>query len=407
MDVYKNRRKVLLESTLKKYPVSKGVIILFSNFEDQKRLFRQESSFSYLTGIEEPGVVFCIFSDGREILYAPEYTYKRDQWVVREECSDTSVEKRPLGQACKGYWIKPFYVKEEYENLFRDVTQYIGTSGAIFSLLDQTNDAYFSSITRCKSVFSSYDKIVDVAPLVSVMRRKKDPYELQIMQKAVDVTCYAQEHVAGKIAHGLYEYNILAEVEWAFISRQARASFPSIVATGINSTVLHYTKCDKLLERGDVLVVDIGAEVGNYCADLTRTYPVGKKFSPRQRDIYNIVLEVQDYIAQQAKPGTFLVNADAQEISLHHLAKAFLKQKGYDHYFIHGIGHFLGLDVHDVGDVLKPLGQGDVITIEPGIYIPEESIGIRIEDDFVITDKGCRCLSQNLVKCAEDIEGLR
>jgi Xaa-Pro aminopeptidase len=151
-------------------------------------------------------------------------------------------------------------------------------------------------------------------------------------------------------------------------------------------------------------VVDIGAEANYYCADLTRTYPVSGTFTSRQKEIYNLVLDTQDHIANIAKPGMWLFNKEKPEQSLHHLAYAFLEKKGYAKYFPHGLGHFLGLDVHDVGNRAEPLEEGDVFTIEPGIYIPAEKIGVRIEDDYWMAKDGVVCLSEELPKNADDIE---
>jgi Xaa-Pro aminopeptidase len=170
--------------------------------------------------------------------------------------------------------------------------------------------------------------------------------------------------------------------------------------------VLHYNQNSGMVKNGDLVVVDIGAELDNYCADLTRTYPVSGAFSKRQKELYNIVLATQEHIASLAKPGMWLKNRDKADKSLHHLAVKFLATRGYDKYFPHGIGHYLGLDVHDVGDYDVPLHEGDVITIEPGIYIAAENIGIRIEDNYWITKDGAICLSENLPKDAEDIEAL-
>jgi Xaa-Pro aminopeptidase len=167
---------------------------------------------------------------------------------------------------------------------------------------------------------------------------------------------------------------------------------------------LHSFENTRKFEEGDLVVVDIGAEYGMYSSDITRTYPVSGKFTARQKEVYNIVLETQLYVQSLAKPGIYLNNRENQESSLHHLAVKFLEKHGYEKYFIHGIGHFLGLDVHDVGNHEVPLSIGDVFTIEPGIYISEENLGIRIEDDFVITKNGCACLSENLAKQAHDIE---
>jgi len=169
---------------------------------------------------------------------------------------------------------------------------------------------------------------------------------------------------------------------------------------------LHYTVNDDEMKDGDLVVVDIGAEYDYYCADLTRTYPVSGTFTKRQRELYNIVLETQKYIASIAKPGYWLKNNNELDKSLHHLAVKYLAERGYDQYFTHGIGHYLGLDVHDVGDYSTPLQEGDVITIEPGVYIPEEQIGIRIEDDYWIVDDGVVCLSEALPKHPDEIEAM-
>jgi Xaa-Pro aminopeptidase len=168
---------------------------------------------------------------------------------------------------------------------------------------------------------------------------------------------------------------------------------------------LHYSQNDHNFIDGDLVVVDAGARYNYYCADITRTYPVSGKFTHEQKELYEIVLQCQELVAEQAKPGMWLFNQDHQDSSLHHIALNFFKQHGYDKYFIHGIGHFLGLDVHDVGDKTKPLQEGDIITIEPGLYIPEKKIGIRIEDNYWIVDHTEPvCLSESLPKTVKAIE---
>ena len=184
--------------------------------------------------------------------------------------------------------------------------------------------------------------------------------------------------------------------------------------------ILHYVDNDREMKAGDLVVVDIGAEHNFYCADLTRTYPVSGKFTKRQREVYNIVLDTQQYIADLAQPGYWLSNKDHPEKSLNHLAKAYLQKRGYDKYFPHGIGHYLGLDVHDVGDYKidgqwRMLESGMVLTVEPGIYIPLGSkgvakkwqgIGIRIEDDVLVTKQGYDILSKGAPKEIDEIEAL-
>ena len=246
--------------------------------------------------------------------------------------------------------------------------------------------------------------IIDISSIIAQSRRRKDVSEIEQLYRAVEITELAHEAAVQALKDRVTENEIQASLEYIMTVSQARPSFPSIVAGGRNSTILHYHQNSGTLKNGDVVVVDIGAEYNNYCADLTRTYPVSGTFTKRQKELYQIVLDTQEYIASLAKPGMWLKNKDKVEKSLHHLAVKFLAQRGYDKYFPHGIGHFLGLDVHDVGDYSVPLHEGDVITIEPGIYISEEGIGIRIEDDYWITKDGAVCLSENLPKEVKDIE---
>ena len=246
--------------------------------------------------------------------------------------------------------------------------------------------------------------MVDISPLIAAARRRKDVGEVEHIYRAIEITELAHDSAIQAIKDGALESEVQASLEYMIIASHARTSFPSIVASGKNSTILHYNENSGTMRNGDLVVVDIGAEFNNYCADLTRTYPVSGTFSKRQKELYNIVLQTQEHIALLAKPGMWLKNKDNVDKSLHHLAVKFLAKHGYDKYFPHGIGHFLGLDVHDVGDYSVPLQEGDVITIEPGIYIAQERIGIRIEDNYWITKDGAVCLSENLPKEADDIE---
>jgi Xaa-Pro aminopeptidase len=214
------------------------------------------------------------------------------------------------------------------------------------------------------------------------------------------------ESVFQTLAIDKIENEIQAGIEYVFIASGADLAFPCIVGSGKNSTILHYMANNKKINQGDLVLVDIGAQFDHYCGDITRTYPVSGKFTKRQREIYDIVLETQEYIENIARPGLWLSNKDKPQESLNHLAKEFMKEKGYEKYFLHGIGHFVGLDVHDVGDSLEPLKPGDVITIEPGIYIAEENIGVRIEDNYWIVEDGIVCLSEQLPKDADEIEKL-
>jgi Xaa-Pro aminopeptidase len=183
------------------------------------------------------------------------------------------------------------------------------------------------------------------------------------------------------------EYEVEAAVEYEFRRGGAeRPGFASIIGSGPFSTVLHYDKSTRRMESGDVVVVDIGAEYSGYSADVTRTYPVSGKFSARQREIYQIVLDAQKAALAHVKPGATLGD-------IHRAAMAHIRSKGYEKNFIHGTSHYIGLEVHDVGSTSRPLEANMVITVEPGIYIPEEQLGIRIEDDVLVTPGGYRLLS--------------
>lgn len=416
--VYVERRNELLNRIKKEHPDRQaGCVVLFADFENESRVFRQESSFYYLTGITEPGVVLVLALDGRATLYMPDYAGRREQWTASAaELTQENAERfgfdeiALLGAECKGYQIHPFFSQEQYENVLGYIQKIISADGVIFAL--NPDNAYEYVQQRCildridGFLGDVKDAVLDISLIIAHMRRIKDRGEIEKLYKAIEITSMAHEATARVVADGIFESEVQASLEYVFTAAGARPSFPSIVATGKHATILHYTVNSGTLKNGDLVVVDIGAEFNYYCADITRTYPVSGSFTDRQREIYDCVLETQEYIASIAKPGYWLSYDEQPDKSLHHLAKKFLEEKGYAQYFPHGIGHFLGLDVHDVGDRSRPLEEGDVITIEPGIYIPEEGIGVRIEDNYWVIKNGVVCLSEGLPKKAEDIEAL-
>src|SRR5262245_2332344 len=196
-----------------------------------------------------------------------------------------------------------------------------------------------------------------------------------------------EQAAARTIGPGVMEYEVEAALEYEFRRSGAeRPGFPSIVGSGPYSTILHYDKSERRMQAGDLVVVDVGAEYGGYSGDVTRTFPVSGKFSPRQREIYQIVLDAQKAAIAKIKPGVRIND-------VHEAAMNYIRSKGYEKNFIHGTSHHIGLEVHDVGDTFRPLEPNMVITVEPGIYIPEEQLGIRIEDDVLVTSTGARVLS--------------
>ncbi len=411
------RRQDLSALISQEYPEKKGAIVLFGAFEHDRTKFRQESSFYYLTGITEPGAVVVIDLQGKSTLYTPDHGANRSAWVhtpvplTQENAKKLGFEHiKSLGQMAPGYQFHPFSDKKHYSNLIADLSAIIKDNGKLFTLAPQNSWEYVeqrSMLARFDTMITGFQShCIDIAPLVAALRRKKDMREIETMYKAVEITMLAQEAAAHAIQDGILECEVQASLEYMFTGSNARPSFPSIVAGGKNGTILHYQTNADVLKNGQLVVVDIGAEYEYYCADLTRTYPVSGTFTKRQKELYNLVLATQEYIADLAKPGMWLSNKEQPEKSLNHLAKKFLDERGYGNYFPHGIGHFLGIDVHDVGDLKEPLKEGDVFTIEPGIYIPQEGIGIRIEDNYWVVKDGVVCLSESLPKKPEDIEAL-
>lgn len=414
--LFKQRRKYLLEKIRESHP-DKGVVIVGAGFETERYAFRQESSFYYLTGIMEPAALLFMYLDGREVIYLPRFSTKRDQWVLvgiqgPDDAKKVGVDQiRYLGADVPGYSFSPIFTREKYEQVLIDLASFIDEKTKVFSLLDRSNPGYFMQINLFEHLQTWLPVLskcsYDASPLLHEIRRVKDQYEIDLIYKAIQITNMAQHAAANLIRSAQYEYEVQAAIECVFTHvAGAACAFPSIIATGKNTTVLHYMQRNEKLNQGDLVVVDIGAEYGFYAADITRTYPVSGKFTQRQRQVYQAVLATQEYIESIAAPGMYLKNAQHADKSLHHLAVRFLEEKGFGKYFCHGIGHYLGLDVHDVGDYSIPLQPGDVFTIEPGVYIGQENLGVRIEDDYVMADDGAVCLSYELVKQPEEIEAL-
>lgn len=411
------RRRDLIAEIKQEHAGKDGVLVFFASFESDGRAFKQESSFFYYTGLTEPGLVLVVDLQGKSTLYMPNCGDSRAAWMHSEvELSQKNAvniginQVKVLGSVCAGYQFHPFFPKAEYQTLLEDLDLLVKSGKVLYTLAPNTPHGYVEQrlvLQRLEEFLAGLkQQIVDISLVVARQRCKKDMREIEALYTATEITVVAQEAAARAIEHDQIECEVQASLEYIFTAAGASAAFPSIVGGGKNSTILHYTANSATLKSGDLVVVDIGAQHNQYCADITRTYPVSGLFTKRQREVYNIVLETQEYIADLAKPGYWLNNKDKPEKSLNHLAKAFLAKKGYDKYMPHGIGHYLGLDVHDVGDYSRPLQEGDVFTIEPGIYIPAENIGVRIEDDYWMVKDGVVCLTEQLVKKTEDIEAL-
>lgn len=413
--VYKKRRDALFELVKAEHAAFTGQIILFAPCDHPHQSFVQDSSFYYFSGIVEPASVMVLHAS-EHIFYMPAYTDMRKKWVsLSTQITDSYITSigfdslQRTGQTCNLIHVYPYFDFTIYQHIINLLAQTLARGEKIFTLYPTNSYELYMVrmvIDRLANVVPHLkENIIDISAQVAQLRRKKDMLEIETLYKAVDISVQAHATSLSMLKAGNKESDMQAALEYVFTEKHAVPAYNSIVAAGIQGTILHYNTNNQKLVAGDVVVVDAGARYNYYCADITRTYPVSGSFSSEQKELYEMVLEAQDLVANQTKPEMYLRNEQVQDASLHHIALNFFKKHGYDQYFIHGIGHFIGLDVHDVGDVSKPLQQGDVITIEPGLYIPEKNIGIRIEDNYWIIDQATPvCLSETLPKKVEDVE---
>ncbi len=399
--VYAERRRVLVERL-------QHSVALFAPVDVGNSPCGDVNTFFYFTGLRQLGLACCIMPDGTSILYVPRYRSERLRWEGDSIIPSLEVAQKLgfdsvvfLGEECTRFSVSLFDPAAIWSNLLGDLKDWFekGLSvgwckhplGLRFELLLPELHAH----------------VVSIDSEIAHLRRRKTKVEVGHLTRACDITALAHEAAIYSILDkSPNELTVRAAVEYLFTEHGAALAFPSVVASGVNATVLHHKPANIAIEKNDLVVVDVGAKFEGYCADISRTYPVSGKFSDRQRYLYEIVLSVQEAVAEAACPGMFLRNPEEPEKSLHHIACAIFKEHNLDAYFIHGIGHYLGLDVHDIGSYSEPLVEGDVITIEPGVYIPEENIGIRIEDDFWIVSGGAVCLSDSLPRSVEDVERL-
>ena len=400
-ECYRQRRAELVARC--GYPV-----ILFAGLEDGRHRFVQDSSFFYYTGTTEPGMAILLLPGGPSILFLPLFTQSRAQWMGTDLRPTPAVaaeygfdECVALGEPCKGYQIDGFGPFSQWQEVGQRLLVLAEAGNKL-----GTVRANLASYRVFAGLSALSEAAVDCSVEIAAMRRTKDKDEIAALFKAGDITVTAHEAAVMALKPGETEARIRASIDYIFAQEGAEPAFPSIVAAGKNATILHYDQLglNAPLNKGELVIVDIGARFDQYCADVTRTYPVGGKFSKRQKEVYEAVLKAQEAAISLARPGAFLKNDQEPSKSLYHCVCDVLKTHGLADYFIHGAGHFLGLDVHDVGEVSEPLRLGDVITIEPGVYLPDERMGIRIEDDFWIVEDGSVCLTDQLPKTAGDVE---
>jgi Xaa-Pro aminopeptidase len=394
-----------------------GPIVIFgyTGHEDASEvaMFFQEENFLYLTGHDQPGAALLLIPDPpagksldspREILYLPPRDPAKERWEgPKMGPGDLDVAEKTGFQT-----VKPF------ANLRADLENLTQTFPNFYTLLPAPHEEGYPHFTTWSTWVRQavpQEKLSDIAPAITALRQIKSPGELVMLQKAVDLSVDAQLDAIRHMRPGLFEYQVAARMkEIHELGGCAREAYAPIVGAGFNSTVLHYSALDNEIKDGDVVVMDVAGEYGGYAADITRTVPANGKFTPRQREIYEIVLGAQNAALAALKPGAVL--RDSPD-SIQQITYDYINTHGKDRegrplgqYFIHGVSHHLGLNVHDPSDRKKPLEAGMVITVEPGIYIPEENLGVRIEDDVLITKDGYQLLTARLPRSVEEIEKL-
>jgi Xaa-Pro aminopeptidase len=386
---------------------------------DGVRSFIQNTDFFYLSGIDEEESILVIFPDAaeekhKEILFIKETSEEIAVWEG-PKCSKEEASK--ISGIKTVYWTREFKkvfkgLVFEADRIYLNTNEHLRADGIV-----ETRDARF--LKWCKSNFPLH-KYKRAALILHHLRPVKSKIEVELIKQACHITEKAFLRLLNFIRPGVWEFEIEAEIYHEFLSNRSRGpAYAPIVASGSNACILHYIQNNRQCADGDLLLMDFGAEYANYTSDLTRTVPVNGKFTPRQKAIYNSVLRVQKTAVQMLKPGNSFetynkevgLAMEKELIGLGLLDAEAVKNQNpddplYKQYFMHSTSHHLGLDVHDLGSKYRKFEDGMVLTCEPGIYIKAEGIGVRLENDILITKNGPVDLMGTIPVEAEDIEDL-
>ncbi len=365
--------------------------------------YREDNDFFYLTGLETPGVWLAlnIGGEGRAVLYLRPRSPRSEQWTGER-----------MGPGAEAQAITGIPDVRSFDGMAADLERWFAQSpsrqatpgGMLHVSLGDGQD-----VEALNALFpSGTPETRSLAPILGGLRLVKDEEELRRLRAAARITMEAHKEVWRVAEPGVTEYQAEAALEYVFrVLGAERVGFPSIVGSGPNSVILHYDKSRRSFEEGDLVVVDIGAEFGYYTADITRTFPVSGRFSDRQRVLYELVLGAWEAAVQAIRPGSTM-----REVN--QAAQAFLQEHSGDlcgepscaPFLLHGVSHWLGMDVHDVGNNGVPFIPGMVLTLEPGLYLAEEALGIRVEDDILVTEEGHEVLTSDLPRTVDEIEAI-
>lgn len=416
---YRARRQKLLSQ------IKDGVVVILGNVENDEGVeirYRQNNWMAYLTGVRTPDAAVLLVPQGlpslngaREVVFIPQRDLQSERW--------TGVQLGPGPETAKIFGVETVLANDELWNKLKEAAalpQFKNAQGQtamkLYTIAPRSlRDGFvreYEFVQQVKQQLPNVE-VASAANVIGVLRRVKSAPEIALLQKAIDATGEAQHDITLNLKPGMYEYEVQALIEAAFTRNGSeRPGFPSIVGSGLYSTILHYEENHKKIDAGDLVVCDIGAEYSMYTADITRTYPADGKFTPRQREVYQLVLDAQAAAAAHWKPG--MTNLDLHMFAADFLRKSPLRAKDTDgreytmeHFFIHGLGHSLGMDVHDVADGIHQLQPGEVFTIEPGVYIQTEKLGVRIEDDYLVMPDGTlQKMSGKIPSAPDEIERL-
>lgn len=366
-----------------------AVLVLFSRAPGAEP--GPDKSFYYLTGWSEPGAILMLSAE-REILFLPARNPEVEKYVGRQSAAGDEDARRITG-------FDEVLPVSRFEAEFARALE---SHARILALPRGDNAAKLKALAPMRELSNAAD-------FIGALRAKKSPAEIALIERATDVSVDAHKAAWKRMAPGLFEYQLAATMTFVMLDAGCEGNaYDPIVGSGINGTVLHYDKNSRRMDLGDLVVMDVGARCGGYDTDITRTAPVSGKFNPRQLELYNIVLGAQKAALAVIKPGTTMEDVNRA-------AREYIDSHGKDRnggrlgkYLTHKISHGVGLDVHDYPTHVsaEPFEAGMIITAEPGLYIPEERIGIRIEDTVLVTEDGVRVLSGGLPTNPAQIEKL-
>lgn len=393
---------------------------LFTTGADSTLPFEQSSDLFYLSGADQEESILLLFPNAieekhREILFLTETNKHIEIWYGAKYSKKEATEVSGIQTI---YWLSEFKkiffeLMTEAESVYFNTNEHYRQSVEI-----ETREDRF--IKQCKNDFPAH-KWEKSNQILQALRGVKEPEEVDIMQTACEITNKGFRRILPFVKPGIMEFEIEAEFMHEFLRNRSKGfAYTPIIASGYSACVLHYIENNKPCKDGDMLLLDVGAEYANYSSDMTRTIPVNGKFSDRQKSIYNAVLRVKNEATKMLVPGEYWANyhkevgkiMTSELLGLGLLTKVDVQNEdpnwpAYKKYFMHGTSHHMGLDTHDYGALKAPIAAGMVFTVEPGIYIPEENMGIRIEDDVVVQKTGEPFnLMRNIPIEVEEIEDL-